>query len=166
MVTAFSLPQVVEKDPSFPFIVVSPQRPQGEIWTDTDTLINFLDEVMNKYAVDRERIYLTGHSMGGRGVWYLAYTSPERFAAIAPMAGPATISSWANRLKDMPIWVIHGAKDVDVPLSESEQMVNALNAVGANVKFTIYPDRDHFILDTYENKDLYNWFLQHKRVTK
>ena len=66
----------------------------------------------------------------------------------------------------MPIWVFHGAKDVDVPLSESEQMVNALNAVGANVKFTIYPDRDHFILDTYENKDLYNWFLQHKRVTK
>jgi len=39
-------------------------------------------------------------------------------------------------------------------------------AVGNNVKFTIYPDRDHFILDTYENKDLYNWFLQHKRVTK
>ena len=72
MVTAFSLPQVVEKDPSFPFIVVSPQRPQGEIWTDTDTLINFLDEVMNKYAVDRERVYLTGHSMGGRGAWYLA----------------------------------------------------------------------------------------------
>jgi len=61
---------------------------------------------------------------------------------------------------------LNGAKDVDVPLSESEQMVNALKAVGNNVKFTIYPGRDHFILDTYENKDLYNWFLQHKRGTK
>ena len=166
MVRAFGLPQVVEKDPSFPFIVVSPQCSQGEIWTDADTLINLLDEVLNKYVVDRERVYLTGHSMGGRGVWYLAYKYPERFAAIAPMAGPAAISSWATRLKDMPIWVFHGAKDVDVPLSESEQMVNALKAVGDNVKFTIYPDRDHFILDTYENKDLYNWFLQHKRGTK
>src|SRR5262245_8988293 len=67
MVRAFGLPQIVEKDPSFPFIVVSPQCPQGEIWTDADTLINLLDEVMNKHAVDRERVYLTGHSMGGRG---------------------------------------------------------------------------------------------------
>jgi predicted peptidase len=166
MVRAFGLPQIVEKDPSFPFIVVSPQCPQGEIWTDTDTLISLLDEVMNKYAVDRERVYLTGQSMGGRGAWYLAYKYPERFAAVAPMAAPATISSWAANLKDMPIWVFHGAKDTDVPLSESEQMVNALKAVGNNVKFTIYPERDHFILDTYENKDLYKWFLQHKRVTK
>ncbi len=166
MVRAFGLPQIIEKDPSFPFIVVSPQCPQGEIWTDTDALINLLDEVTNKYAVDRERIYLTGHSMGGRGAWYLAYKYPERFAAIAPMAGPATISTWATRLKDMPVWVFHGAKDKDVPLSESEQMVNALKAIGNNAKFTIYPDRDHFILDTYENKDLYRWFLQHKRATK
>jgi hypothetical protein len=48
MVRAFGLPQVVEKNPSFPFIVVSPQCPQGEIWTDTDTLINLLDDVTNK----------------------------------------------------------------------------------------------------------------------
>jgi predicted peptidase len=157
------LPSLLERDPSFPFIVLSPQCPQGEIWTDADAFIALLDEVISKFPVDRERIYLTGHSMGGRGTWYFGYKYPERFAAIAPMAGPATISAWASRLKEMPIWVFHGAKDIDVPLRESEDMVKALAAVGNEALFTIYPDRDHYILDTYENKELYNWFLQHRR---
>jgi predicted peptidase len=126
-------------------------------------LIGILDEVSAKYSVDASRIYLTGHSMGGRGVWYLAYKHPERFAAIAPMSGGPTIVAWANRLKRVPIWVFHGAKDQLVPLSQSEDIVNAIKAEGGDVKFTVLPDRDHYILDMYENEQLYEWFLQHKR---
>ena len=63
----------------------------------------------------------------------------------------------------MPAWVFHGAKDQLVPLSESEDMVNAIKAAGGDVKFTVLPDRDHYILDIYENKQLYEWFLQHKK---
>src|SRR5262249_36114902 len=68
----FRLPQAVEEGPSFPFLVVFPQRPPGENWADTGKPLHFPVAVMNKYAVDRERVYLTGHSMGGRGAWYLA----------------------------------------------------------------------------------------------
>jgi predicted peptidase len=166
-VRSLGLPQLVEKDRSFPFIVLSPQCPEGEIWTDAHLLIAILDDVVSQYAVDRERVYLTGHSMGGRGAWYLAYKHPDRFAAIAPMSGGPTITAWAGRLKEMPIWAFHGAQDDLILLTESQRMVDALKAAGNNeVKFTIFPDRDHYILDTYENRELYDWFLQHRRVHK
>jgi predicted peptidase len=162
-VRTLGLPQIVEQDKSFPFIVVSPLCPAGEIWTDTDLLIGILDEVVAKYPVDQSRVYLTGHSMGGRGAWYLAYKHPERFAAVAPMSGGPTITAWASKLKDVPVWAFHGAKDDIVPLSESEGLVKAIKAAGGDVKLTLLPDRDHFILDMYENKLLYDWFLQHRR---
>lgn len=162
-VRKLGLPQMVEQDKSFPFIVVSPLCPAGEIWTDTDLLIGILDEVVAKYSVDQSRVYLTGHSMGGRGAWYLAYKHPERFAAVAPMSGGPTIIAWAGRLKAVPVWAFHGAKDEIVPLSESEDLVKAIKAAGGDVKLTVLPGRDHFILDMYENKQLYDWFLQHKR---
>ena len=163
-VRTLGLPQIIEHDKTFPFIVVSPLCPAGEIWTDTEMLVGILDEVIAKYAVDRKRVYLTGHSMGGRGTWYLAYKHPEKFAAIAPMSGGPNITAWANRLKHIPIWAFHGAKDELVPLSQSEELVKAIKAAGGNAKFTVLPDRDHFILDMYENKQLYDWFLQHSKT--
>ena len=64
-------PKTVEGRADFPFIVVSPQCPAGELW-DPDTLLALLDEVAGKYAVDESRVYLTGLSMGGYGTWALA----------------------------------------------------------------------------------------------
>ena len=80
----WGLPALLEKKKSFPFIVVSPLCPNGEYWTDTETLISLLDEIEKHYSIDVSRVYLTGHSMGGFGTWYLAYQHPDRFAAIAP----------------------------------------------------------------------------------
>jgi predicted peptidase len=160
------LPRIVDKDPSFPFIVVSPLCPAGEIWTDTDLLIGILDKVMSQYAVDSERIYLTGHSMGGRGALYLAYKYPDRFAAVVTISPHSTITAWAQRLKGIPIWIIHGAKDEFVPFGESESMAKALKDVGGDVKFTVLAERNHFILDSYGNKQLYEWFLEHRRKSK
>lgn len=165
-VRTLGLPQLLETDKSFPFIVVSPLCPAGEIWTDTEMLISILDEVVSKYSVDVDRVYLTGHSMGGRGTLYLAYKHPEKFAAIAPMSGGPNITAWASRLKDVPIWAFHGAKDEIVPLNQSQSLVDALKAVGGDVKFSVLADRDHFILDVYEDKQLYEWFLQHRQKAK
>ena len=77
---------------AFPFILVSPQCPSSQWWTWPQlsaTLSNLLDEVESKYAVDPERIYVTGLSMGGYGTWSLAMAYPQRFAAIVPISGPA-----------------------------------------------------------------------------
>src|SRR5207244_776844 len=84
--TKFGLAEKVEADPGFPFIVVSPQCRPGEIWTDVDALGAILDEVARTHRVDPDRVYVTGHSMGGRGALYAAYKMPNRFAAVVSLA--------------------------------------------------------------------------------
>jgi len=159
------LPAVVEKDPDFPFVVLSPLLPERQLWTDTDALIALLDDVVSRHRIDPERVYLTGHSVGGNGAWYLAYRHPDRFAAIAPMAGPA-IPWWATRLRDVPVWAFHGDRDEIVPLRESREMVDALRAEGGDARLTVLEGRDHFILDAYENRELYVWLLRHTLASR
>jgi len=141
-VRTLGLPHLIENDKSFPFIVVSPLCPAGEIWTDSDMLIGILDEVISRYAIDEKRVYLTGHSMGGRGTLYLANKYPQRFAAIVALSPISTIPAWAIGLKTVPVWIIHGRKDKAAPIEDSEAMVQALKAVGGDVTFTPLSDRD------------------------
>jgi predicted peptidase len=159
----WGLPALLEKKKSFPFIVVSPLCPNGEYWTDTEALISLLDEIEKHYSIDPSRVYLTGHSMGGFGTWYLAYQHPERFAAIAPMSAPFVVTAWADRLKKMPIWAFHGSNDSLVPIGGTNDLIDALRSLGNDVRFTVLPGRDHGILDVYENEELYSWFLKHAR---
>jgi predicted peptidase len=152
------LPKIVATSPEFPFIVVSPQCP-SEGWWSTDELIALLDEVEKKHRVDRRRIYVTGLSMGGFGTWQLAIDHPHRFAAIAPICGRGNPLR-AYRIKHLPTWVFHGAKDRVVPLENSREMVQQLRKLGAKPKFTIYPEAQHDSwTKTYENPRLYEWFL-------
>ena len=148
-----------------PFIVVSPQSPGGG-WNN-EVLINLLDETEKNYSVDTDREYLTGLSMGGFGTWALATENPNRFAAIAPICGGGQAFR-VRRIKDVPVWVFHGAKDPVVPVKSSQDMVDALKAAGApEVKFTIYPEAMHDSwTETYDNPELYTWFLAHKRQAK
>jgi predicted peptidase len=157
-------PKIVESKSEFPFIVVSPQaRRRG--WN-PDALKALLDEVLADYRVDPDRVYLTGLSMGGYGTWTLAAEYPEYFAAIVPICGGGDPKE-AGRLKNLPIWVFHGAKDEAVPLSRSEEMVKALKDEGADVKFTVYPEAEHDSwTETYDNPELYQWLLSHKRGEK
>jgi predicted peptidase len=157
-------PKIVEKK-GLPFIVVSPQCPAGQWWTNCNDMITaLLDEVVAKYAVDQDKMYLTGLSMGGYGTWSLATECPERFAAIAPICGGGH-RLVVNNLKNVPVWGFHGAKDTVVPIKESEEMVNTLKACGGNVKFTVYPKAAHDSwTKTYNNPRLYEWFLKQRRT--
>jgi predicted peptidase len=112
--------------------------------------------------VDKNRIYVTGLSMGGQGTWTLALSQPNRFAAIAPVCG--WTDSWeVCKISRIPTWVFHGAKDNVVPVTESQEMVKALENCGAKeVKLTIYPEANHDSwTETYNNPELYNWLLSH-----
>ena len=122
-----------------------------------------MDDIAAKYRVDKDRIYLTGLSMGGFGTWSLAAAHPERFAAIVPICGGGNPAD-AAKLKNLPIWVFHGAKDPVVPPERSESMVKAIKAAGGNVKLTVYPDAGHDAWTaTYENPELYRWLFAQKR---
>jgi len=145
----------------FPFIVVAPATSRG--WS-VRLLGSFLDRIQTRFSVDRDRVYLTGLSMGGHATWALATFSPNRFAAIAPVAGAGNPRLAAQRLRHLPAWIFHGEKDTIVPVKCGLMMIEALKAGGAEVKSTIYPDRGHDSWDpAYDNRDLYAWFLKHRR---
>ena len=157
-------PKIVQGRKDFGFIVVSPQCPSRSWWpNDVEMLKSLVDDICAKYNVDEERIYLTGLSMGGYGTWSLACEYPERFAAIAPICGGGE-PFLSSKLRNVPVWAFHGAKDNLVPLEESEQMVEAIKKAGGQAKLTVYPDAGHDSWTaTYENPELYEWFLKHKK---
>ncbi len=160
-VAAHGLPHVLENGKAFPFIVVAPQSRDGG-W-DPEMLIALLDHVATRYRIDQDRIYVTGLSMGGFGTWALAAAYPEGFAAAVPICGGGD-PGFAERLKDLPIWVFHGAEDDVVPLSCSEAMVDALEAAGGKVEFTVYRKVGHDCWrETYQNTRLYEWLLGQRR---
>ncbi len=155
-------PKLIAEGKQFPFIIVSPQCPEGMRWS-VDTLNDLLNSVVAKYNVDTNRIYLTGLSMGGYGTYALAMAYPHRFAAIAPVCGEGDLTR-AEVLKDTPIWVFHGEKDNVVPIETDILMVQILRNMGNPVKFTTYPNVGHDAwTPAYNNPKLYKWFLKHKR---
>jgi len=158
-------PKLIEQGKELPFIVVSPQCPAGSWWTEQiDALMALLDDVQARYAVDVNRVYLTGLSMGGFGSWAMGCRYPNRFAAVVPICGGG---EWflAERLKNVPVWAFHGAKDSVVSLRESQEMVDSLKRAGGNVQFTVYPEANHDSwTETYNNPKLYEWLLSQRRA--
>jgi predicted peptidase len=156
-------PKIVESKKDFPFVVLSPQC-GGREWWRLEPLKALIDKTASQYKIDQDRIYVTGLSMGGFGTWALASAYPHKFAAIAPICGGGDPKQ-AERIKHLPVWAFHGAKDEVVPSERSQEMVDALKAAGGNVRLTIYPDAGHDSwTESYDNPELYSWLLQHKRT--
>lgn len=164
LVKKYGIPNIVENIPGFNFIVVSPQCPFDTKWVfQPDALNEFLDYIISTCNVDVKRVYLTGLSLGGHGTWRLAAEHPEKFAAIAPVCGHHYLEG-IQSIKNLPVWLFHGAKDSVVSVKESEEMVDALKNLGCDIKFTIYPELDHNSwTETYNNMELYEWFLKHSK---
>ena len=161
------IPKLIAKEgKNFPFVIASPQCPKNSFWDNElqiDILSGILDDVLSQYRIDKDKIYVTGLSMGGFGTWGIAEAYPNRFAGIAPICGGGDPEN-AESIAHLPIWVFHGANDPRVPLRRSEEMVTALQKAGSKVKFTVYPDTGHNAwTETYNNPDLYEWFLKHSR---
>lgn len=154
-------PKVADKDPDFPFILVSPLLPEEQDW-DIARLGAILDRVMATLPVDPSRVYLTGLSRGGHASWRWAAAEPSRFAAVAPVAGRGD-PGVACALKSTPVWAFHGDRD-DVVIPEgSFFMVRAIRACGGSARLTIYPDLGHNAWDpAYDDPALYLWLLSHR----
>lgn len=161
-----ALPSRLEYDhgfrAQFPAIVVAPQCPAGEWWSNHE-LAAVLDVVQAKYRVDPDRVYVTGMSMGGYGTWALATEFPDRFAAIAPICGGGDMAE-AARLAHLPIWAFHGHNDNVVPFEESERMVDALHKLGGDIRFTAYRECGHDAwTSAYSDPELFAWMFSHTR---
>lgn len=168
VITRYSIPAFLTSTAAFPFIVLSPQSPPDNWWSNqTDVLDALLNQIQATYAVDPKRIFLTGQSMGGFGTWAMALKYPARFAAIVPVASGYDVTADVVppnicNLKSVPIWVFHGALDQSLPPDQVTAMVQALQNCSGNVRFTLYPDADHLESSNraYADPELYDWLLQ------
>ena len=166
------------------FIAVLPQCPKEKLWTDNDQqaqALAALEAVMKEFNGDRERLYLTGISMGGYGTWDIAGKHPHRFAAYVVICGgihePANYpglhvgfvdnpkiadpyAETATGVGNTPVWIFHGAADDTVPVEESRKMRDALQAEHGNVKYTEYEGVGHQSWDkAYAEPGLLTWLL-------
>lgn len=147
---------------TLPCVVAAPLAPLETRWS-VDGLDAMLDEILEKFPIDPDRVYVTGLSMGGEGTWNFAYEHADRIAAIAPVCG-RTDPSRAHRLKNVPVWAFHGAKDPIVPAYWSEEMIKNLKAAGGDATLTVYPETGHDAwTETYNNAELYAWLLKQRK---
>jgi predicted esterase len=126
-------------------------------------VMDVIEEMKRAYRIDADRIYLTGHSMGGFGTWSIAINHPEVFAALAPVAGGVTNPASMSKIAHIPQLVIHGDKDPTVPIDRSRVMVAMGKKLGVELKFIEVPGGDHGSVVAPTFKDVFDWFDAHKR---
>jgi len=158
----------VGSEVDFPFIVISPQGPNGpwEIYHEPmEALIGLLGESL---SFDSEAQFLTGLSTGGVAAWQWALASPDRFTGLALIAGPPSSSLYefdpeeACKLRDLPIWVGHSEADELAPIEPSRSAVMALEDCGSTkVTFRTYTELSHAesFAAMFRGPELYNWML-------
>ncbi|MBR2883711.1 MAG: prolyl oligopeptidase family serine peptidase [Clostridia bacterium] len=151
------------KDAQKDCIVIMPQCPVNTFWAArVESIIRFVEQLTEEYSVDKDRVYLTGLSMGGYGTWFSAMASPKLFAAIAPVCGGGM--AWnAAVLKKIPIWAFHGAEDAVVSPTQSDEMVAKLQALGANIRYSRIEGVGHNVWENAYTEELFEWLLSNKR---
>ena len=164
--TDVGIGHAIRKHPDrFPCIVVMPQCPEWGWWGNSeDSIDTALAETRRAYNVDASRIYLTGLSMGGNATWSYGARRLDVYAALIPICGKGNPGD-AKVLATVPIWAFHGTKDENVPVRHTRKMVEAIQNVQGNIKYTELPDADHNSWDkAYGSEDTIAWLLaQHKK---
>jgi predicted peptidase len=144
-----SQPEFRERYPCF---LIAPQCREGKLWVEVPwsdpestpmqepgdqmrVVIGILNHVLEAYPADKDRVYLTGLSMGGYGSWDLAARHPELFAAVVPICGGGDERA-ADRLVDVPIWAVHGDMDTAVPVVRSRTMIEAIKKAGGHPRYS------------------------------
>ncbi len=143
-------------------ILVMPQCPRDTFWVaKIESLKSFIDKIINTYNADKNRIYLTGLSMGGFGTWYTAMAYPDMFTAIAPCCGGGM--PWNASVLRMPIWAFHGEDDTVVLPHNTIDMVDALKQTNPRVKFDLYAGVGHDSWNKAFSPELMRWLLEQSK---
>ena len=177
-------PWLTKHGAAFPAVVVMPQAPEDQFWSGQaeQAAMRALEATIAEFHGDRERLYLTGLSMGGYGAWQIAADHPGTFAAAAIICGgvlpladlpalkvigaPAGAPAYpwvAERIGVLPVWLFHGRDDKVVPPADSQAMYATLQARGSEVKYTEFPGVDHGSwVPAYATPELWPWMFSHR----
>lgn len=160
-------------------VAATNRRPFGFNWEDWGRIdaLEVLAEAKKVFNTIPEQTYLTGHSMGGHGTWFLGTTYPDKFAAIAPCASYPDISTYGSdkgdemhdifkaygsikrsansgrvkslvqNLKQSGVYILHGDADSTVPISQVREMRQILGTFHPNFCYYEYPGGEHWYGD-------------------
>jgi len=121
------------------------------------------DSLLGSLPIDKGRIYITGHSMGGAGTWHMIAHRPRFFAAAVPVCGHP-LPSTAAAVKDVPIWNFHGAADDIEPVTSSRVMIDALRKAAGRPLYTEYAGVGHNVfMWAYTEPALLEWLFTQRR---
>ncbi len=198
-VKAFGLVNAYTPRPDGWVVAATNRRPFGFDWEDWGRMdaMEVLRTARKRFPVDPDRVYLTGHSMGGHGTWHVGVTHPGRFAALGPSAGWISFFSYGGARKmtgsgpqailnrcmagsdtlalkenyrTLPVFIIHGAADDNVPVRESRTMVQELETFHRDFVYREVPGKKHWWndpetpgTDCVNLSDLFDFFARHVR---
>jgi predicted peptidase len=157
----FSNPENYKKRPCF---ILVPQAAGNEPWSGNqgNNVLDLISDLIKELPIDKNRIYITGYSMGGYGTWWALGKEPKRFAAGIPIAGGGNPST-TSVMQKIPIWAFHGAKDEVVPVEQTRKMVEALEKRGI-IKYTEIPDKGHDVWNVYQDEKVHEWLFEQSKA--
>jgi predicted peptidase len=152
-----------------PAVILLPQCRAGSYWSDpfmVEMVMTALSQTASEFKTDPARLYLTGVSMGGYGVWHFASQYPGRFAALVPICGGVSgrdderFRRLARKVRKTPTWIFHGADDRVVPVEDSRRMAAALEEASGDFKYSEYPGVGHAVwTQVMSERELMPWLL-------
>lgn len=174
---------------NYPAFVIFPQCPRDSAWSyvgfSRDTVANknvflfpyrdqppvvtmlvkeLLDSMVRAKAVDKKRCYIGGLSLGGFGVFDILARYPDYFAAAFPICGAGNTDLASRFAHKLPLWIFHGGADPVVPVEYSRNYYHALQALGADVRYTEYPGVGHNSWDNvFVERGLPHWLFSNKK---
>lgn len=145
-------------------IIIAPQNPGGA-WNSFKVL-NILNWVTKQYAVDTNRIYLIGMSLGGFGTIEFLANHGEKIAASMELCG-GTIRKDLCKLNQVPLWIIHGTADKAVPVSRATEIQEAMRKCGSTdlLRLDKWAGVNHGALARlFYLKATYDWLFSHSKA--
>ena len=145
-------------------IIIAPQNPGGA-W-DSYKVLDILNWVCKQYAVDTNRIYLIGMSLGGFGTIEFLANHGEKIAASMELCG-GTIRKDLCKLNLVPLWIIHGTADKAVPVSRAQEIYESMKKCGPTdlLRLDKWPGVNHGDLARlFYLQETYDWLFAHSKA--
>ena len=165
---------ILTENAKYPCVLLAPQCPTDGYWSGADSSRNpsgldvlaavkdLITSVQGEYNVDSSRLYITGFSMGGYGVYGMLAKYPTMFACAVPCAGWAEPADYSSLTTKTPIWAFHGVLDTNIKVWHDMATVGAIRKNGGNVKLTSYLLSQHDCWDrAYADPALMPWIFSH-----
>ncbi len=142
----------------------NPEEPDTGLTPAAASVLEIIEQLIEQYPIDRNRLILTGQSMGGGGTWYLLTKRPHMFAAAMPICGVWAEPEIAPAIAHVPLWIFHGEQDRAVPVDVSRAMVEALKAADGSPAYTEYAGVGHNSWNwAYTEPALVPWAMAQRR---